>query len=83
MSFTRFSYDEERVRKDLQQSTDPGRYMLNVPGPGENMPMQDCPFIRLQKWGANYTPNLVHVENELRELLEKVIEDDGEKSSSP
>ena len=26
---------------------------------------------------------LVDVENELRELLEKVIEDDGEKSSSP
>ena len=26
---------------------------------------------------------LVQVENELRELLEKVIEDDGEKSSSP
>ena len=34
MAFTRFNYDPCRTAKLLQESTGPGRYMLNVPGPG-------------------------------------------------
>ena len=34
MSFTRFHDDPCRIHKQLQESTDPGRYMLNRPGNG-------------------------------------------------
>jgi hypothetical protein len=51
MSFTRFSYDEARIAKQLQESTDPGRYMLNVPCMAPSY--TDCPEIRLQKYGGN------------------------------
>jgi hypothetical protein len=32
MAFTRFKYDDCRTKKSLQQATDPGRWILNVPG---------------------------------------------------
>tara|TARA_B100001063_G_C16753360_1_gene551635 strand:+ start:235 stop:687 length:453 start_codon:yes stop_codon:yes gene_type:complete len=66
MALTNIRNEPSRLELEVKQSTHTGRYMLNVPGPGEDMPMQDCPFIRLQKWGANYSPNLIHLENELR-----------------
>ena len=53
MAFTRFNYDECRTKKILQESTGPGRYMLNKPGPGDNSCMMNDPQIRLQGWGAN------------------------------
>lgn len=53
MSFTRFNYDDARTIKRLQQSTDPGRWMLNVPGQGCEPCYFEDPHIRLQKWGAN------------------------------
>ena len=31
MSFTRFHYDVERTKKNLQQATGPSRYILNTP----------------------------------------------------
>jgi hypothetical protein len=31
MSFTRFNYDPCRTKKLLEESTGPGRYMLNKP----------------------------------------------------
>ena len=36
MAFTRFNYDDCRTKKQLQQQTDPGRWILNVPGNGAN-----------------------------------------------
>ena len=53
MSFTRFNYDDARTVKRLQESTDPGRWMLNVPGQGCAPCYFEDPHIRLQKWGAN------------------------------
>ena len=53
MAFTRFNYDECRTKKILQESTGPGRYMLNVPGPGDKVCFYDDPHIRMQGWGAN------------------------------
>ena len=35
MACTRFNYDPCRTKKSLQQSTDPGRWILNVPGNGD------------------------------------------------
>ena len=59
MAFTRFNYDNCRTAKLLQESTGPGRYMLNVPGNGTTPLYYEDPHIRLQKWGANLlnTPN--------------------------
>jgi hypothetical protein len=53
MAFTRFKYDECRTKKNLQESTGPGRYSLNVPGNGPNPCFFNDPQIRMQKWGAN------------------------------
>ena len=53
MAFCRYNYDECRTKKKLQESTGPGRYILNVPGNGSNPCFFNDPQIRLQKWGAN------------------------------
>jgi hypothetical protein len=53
MSFTRFNYDKCRTEKLLQESTGPGRYMLNVPGCGSKPTYFNDPQIRMQKWGGN------------------------------
>jgi len=53
MAFTRFNYDPCRTAKILQESTGPGRYMLDAPGPGCRPCFMEGPYIRLQKWGAN------------------------------
>ena len=53
MAFTRFNYDDQRTAKLLQESTGPGRYMLNMPGNGQTPSYFEDPHIRLQHWGAN------------------------------
>lgn len=53
MSFTRFNYDECRTKKILQESTGPGRWVLNQPGNGANPCYFEDPHIRLQGWGGN------------------------------
>lgn len=53
MSFTRFNYDKQREAKKLQESTDPGRWILNVPGNGNEPHYYEDPHIRLQQWGGN------------------------------
>lgn len=53
MSFTRFHYDIERTKKNLQQATGASRYILNTPGPGNKVGFMKDPFIRLQQWGGN------------------------------
>ncbi len=66
MASTRFSYDECRTKKQLQQSTDPGRWILNVPGNGSNPAYMEDPHIRIQKWGGNMMTNTINLESELR-----------------
>ena len=53
MAFTRFNYDKCRTAKLLQESTGPGRYMLDRPGWGSKPCFFDDPHIRMQQWGAN------------------------------
>lgn len=65
MANTRFNYDFARTSKLLQESTGPGKYMLNTPGNGENMPFVADPQIRLQRWGANLYTNPIDVDSEL------------------
>ena len=65
MSFTRFSYDDCRVEKQLQEMTDQGRYALNVPGNGDKPCYMEDSHIRMQKWGANLTTNSINLESDL------------------
>ena len=53
MSFTRFNYDPCRTKKLLEESTGPGRYMLNKPGWGDKPCFFSDPQIRMQEWGTN------------------------------
>nr|UZT29010.1 hypothetical protein [Nucleocytoviricota sp.]UZT29130.1 hypothetical protein [Nucleocytoviricota sp.] len=66
MASTRFHDDECRIKKQLQESTGPGKYMLNVPGQGSTLTFFDDPHIRMQNWGANLRTNFFDLENELR-----------------
>ena len=68
MSFTRFHDDPNRIEKQAQESTDPGRYMLNVPGNGSKPSFIDDPYIRMEKWGANRRTNFVNLESDLKGL---------------
>jgi hypothetical protein len=65
MANTRINYDVCRTKKMLQQATDPGRYILNVPGNGSKPCYMEDPQIRIQKWGANLRTNSVNLESEL------------------
>lgn len=53
MASTRYNYDNCRTQKRLQESSGPGRYMLDTPGQGLFLPFVNDPQIRLQSWGAN------------------------------
>ena len=65
MANTRFNYDSCRTIKHLQQSTDPGRWIMNVPGNGSNPCYMEDPQIIIQKWGANLRTNTTNLESEL------------------
>ena len=65
MAFTRFKYDDCRTKKSLQQETDPGRWVLDVPGNGSNPCYIEDPQIIIQKWGANLRTNTINLESDL------------------
>ena len=65
MAFTRFKYDDCRTKKSLQQQTDPGRWILDVPGNGSNPCYIEDPQIIIQKWGANLRTNTINLESDL------------------
>uniref|UniRef100_A0A6C0BB63 Uncharacterized protein n=1 Tax=viral metagenome TaxID=1070528 RepID=A0A6C0BB63_9ZZZZ len=65
MANTRFFYDRCRVEKQLQESTDQGKWILNVPGNGDRPDYIADPQIRIQSWGANLMTNSVDLESEL------------------
>jgi len=66
MAFTRFHDDPCRIEKQLQQSTDPGRWVLNVPGNGSKPSYMADPQIRIQTWGANLMTDAIQIDSELR-----------------
>lgn len=66
MAFTRFKYDDCRTKKELQQATDPGKWILNVPGNGATPYYIEDPQIIIQKWGANLRTNTINLESDLR-----------------
>ena len=75
MSFTRFHDDPARIQKQLAESTFTGRYMLNTPGPGIDLPYMEESQMRLQKWGANITTDIVNLESDFRGLTRPLNRD--------
>ena len=75
MSFTRFHDDQSRVEKYLQESTDQGRYILNMPGNGPKPCFMEDPHMRLQNWGANLMSNTINLESDLMGLSRKLNKD--------
>jgi len=65
MSFTRFHDDPARIKKQLEESTFSGRYFLDTPGNGMDLPFFEDPQLRLQYWGANFRNNTVNLESDL------------------
>jgi hypothetical protein len=72
MAFTRFHDDKYRLKAQAQDSSFSGRYNLDVPGPGINLPFFEDPQLRIQKWGANLQTNTINLENELFGLTKKL-----------
>jgi len=75
MAFTRFHDDPCRVEKQLQQSTGPGRWILNVPGNGDKPEYMADPQIRIQTWGGNLMTNCFDLESELRGVNRRANKD--------
>ena len=68
MAFTRYHDDPSRIQKSLDEATFTGRYQINTPGPGINMPFVNDPQVRMQTWGANRMTDATNLESELRGL---------------
>ena len=75
MAFTRFKYDDCRTKKSLQQATDQGRWILNVPGNGANPCYMEDPQIIPQKWGANLRTNTINLESDLMGVNRQLTRD--------
>ena len=75
MAFTRFHDDPARIKKQLQESTGLGRYQLDAPGPGLNLPFFEDPQIRLQGWGANLRTNTIELDTDLKGISRKLTHD--------
>jgi hypothetical protein len=65
MAFTRFHDDPCRITKQLQQQTDQGRWILDVPGNGDKPCFALDPQIIPQKWGANLWTNSIDIQSSL------------------
>lgn len=75
MAFTRFHDDPVRIVTQLSDQTFFGRYQLDTPGPGINLPFPEDPSLRLQGWGANLRTNTVNLESDLIGLSRRLQRD--------
>ena len=75
MAFTRFHDDPIRIQKQMDEITFAGRYMLNTPGQGTDLPYFNESQVRLQKWGANITNDIINLESDFRGLTRPLNRD--------
>ena len=84
MANTRFNYDPCRTIKSVQQSTGPGRWIMDVPGNGSHPCYIEDPQIIIQKWGGNLRTNTINLESDLlgvnRQLSRDCLGKDNYKS---
>ena len=65
MASTRFHDDPCKINIQNQQSTGPGRYILNTPGYGDKPMFMADPNIICQKWGGNLWTNATDIQSNL------------------
>lgn len=86
MAFTRFHDDPYRIKKQSIESSFAGRYYLNQPGQGVDLPFVEDPQLRLQGWGANLRTNTVNLESDLlgmtRPLNRDLVDDNNHSRRS-
>lgn len=75
MAFTRLFYDKDNVKIRLDEDYNNLNYVVNVPGNGEKPYFIDDPQIRMQKFGANLSHNLVDINSSLLGLNEILSRD--------
>lgn len=75
MASSRLFDDEVRIRKRNAIDTFEGRYHLDVPGNGADMPFNADPHIRIQKWGANFSTNMMDINSDLRGMTRPLNRD--------
>jgi len=75
MAFTRFHDDPNRIKKQVAESSFAGRYFLDTPGQGIDLPFMEDPQIRLQGWGASLRTNTVNLESDLYGLTRRINRD--------
>jgi hypothetical protein len=75
MAFTRFHDDPCRIKKQLQEATGAGRYILNKPGWGDKPCFMSDPQIRMQQWGGNLRTNALDLESDLMGLTRPLTHD--------
>jgi len=68
MASTRIRNDPSRQYENAIQSTHQGRYVLNTPGPGMDIPYIADPHIRLQMFGGNLHTNRIDLDSRLKGL---------------
>lgn len=73
--FTSFRNDPARIKKEMEISSYSGRYALNVPGPGLDIPFMEDTQVRMQYWGANLQTNRIDLEGELFSINRKISRD--------
>jgi len=81
MSFTRFHDDPCRIKKQLEESTFEGRYMIDKPGNGSKPCYMEDPYIRLQQWGGNLQTNTINLESNLLGLSRPLNNDCIDKNN--
>jgi hypothetical protein len=75
MAFTRFHDDPYRIQKQLEESSYAGRYFLDKPGQGVDLPFVEDPQIRMQGWGSNLRTNTINLESDLLGLTRPLNRD--------
>jgi hypothetical protein len=79
--FTSVRNDPIRLEKQVESSSFPGRYALEMPGPGLDLPFMEDTQVRLQSWGANRGRDMVNLESDLIGLTRTLTRDDIEKNN--
>ena len=75
MASSRFFDDEARIKKRNAIDTFSGRYVLDVPGNGVDMPFNADPHIRIQQFGANFCTNMIDINSDLRGMTRPLTRD--------
>lgn len=75
MASTRYNSDRARLEKRNMIDTVVGRYMLDTPGNGVELPYIADPHMRIQKSGTNFCENMIDINSDLRCMTRPLTRD--------